>query len=87
MGGAHKDICVTVSETVSEARGESVEALPPLSEAIDTDGLDATVTNERSHDVTVIFSYAGMRVLVHSDSTVYVRPLRTAIADSEEKHV
>jgi hypothetical protein len=84
MGGVHKDICVTVSETVSDALGEPVDALPPLSDAIHTDGLDAVVTNDRSHDVTVTFSYAGMRVLVHSDSTVYVCPLRASRTDSPD---
>ncbi|TKX53360.1 hypothetical protein EXE44_17410, partial [Halorubrum sp. SS7] len=48
----------------------------PLSDAIDTDGLDAIVTGDSSHDVTVAFSYAGMAVFVYADSTVYVRPER-----------
>ncbi|SMO53757.1 HalOD1 output domain-containing protein [Halorubrum cibi] len=82
MGRVDKDICVTVSETVSDALDEPVDALPPLFDAIDTDGLASMVTNDRSHDVTVTFSYAGMRVLVRSDSTVYVDPLRTARSDS-----
>ncbi|GAA0534716.1 HalOD1 output domain-containing protein [Halorubrum ejinorense] len=77
MSSVHKEICVTVSETVSDALGEPVDALPPLSEAIDTDGLDAVVTEDRSHDVTIAFSYAGMSVFVCADSTVYVRPQRT----------
>ncbi|SFR49447.1 MULTISPECIES: HalOD1 output domain-containing protein [Halorubrum] len=76
MSSAHEEICVTVSETVSEARDEPVDALPPLSDAIDTDGLDAIVTGDSSHDVTVAFSYAGMAVFVYADSTVYVRPER-----------
>jgi hypothetical protein len=76
MASVHEDVCVTVSETVSNALGEPVDALPPLSEAIDTDGLDAVVTNDRAQDVTITFSYAGLSVLVRSDSTVYVRPRR-----------
>lgn len=76
MSNAHEEICVTVSETVSEARGEPVDALPPLSDAIDTDGLDAMVTGDPSHDVAIAFSYAGMAVFVYADSTVYVRPER-----------
>ncbi|WP_049911075.1 HalOD1 output domain-containing protein [Halorubrum coriense] len=76
MSGARKEICVTVSETVSDALGEPVDALPPLSDAIDTDGLDAVMTGDSSHDVTVAFSYAGMTVFVYDDSTVYVCPER-----------
>lgn len=87
MGVVHEDICVTVSETVSDALGEPVDALPPLSDAIDTDGLSAMVTDDQSHDVTVMFSYAGMRIVVCPDSTVYVHPLRASRTDSPDKYV
>jgi hypothetical protein len=77
MSGVCEEICVTVTETVSDALGEPVDALPPLSDAVDTDGLDALVTGDRSHDVAVTFSYAGLAVLVRSDATVYVSPRRS----------
>jgi len=86
MSGVCEEICVTVSETVSDVLGEPVDALPPLSEAIDTDGLDGVVTDDEAHDVTVTFSYAGTFVLVRSDATVYVCPQRKFREYSSEKH-
>lgn len=86
MSGVHKEICVTVSETVSDALGEPVDALPPLADAVDTDGLDAVVTDDGSQDVTITFSYAGMSVFVRSDSTVYVRPQRPPGGDPPDTH-
>lgn len=70
-----------IAEAASDALETPMEELPPLSTAIDLDGLDAVITNSQSNDVTVIFSYAGLRVLVHSSNTVYVRPLRSAERD------
>ena len=64
-----------ISEAASDALETPVKELPPLSNAIDLDALDAIITNNRSHDVTVTFSYAGLRVLVYSNNTVYLRPL------------
>lgn len=87
MSGVHKDISVTVSETVSDALGEPVNALPPLSDAVDTDGLDAVVTDDQSQDVTITFSYAGMSVFVRSDSTVYVRPQEPPSGDPSHTHM
>lgn len=76
MGKVQKEVSVLITETVSEALEEPMEALPPLSNAIDLDGLDAIMTGDPSHDVTITFSYADMRVLIHSGSTIYVRPIR-----------
>jgi hypothetical protein len=75
------EILSKITTAVSVATGRSVEELPPLSESIDPDGLVALVTGEPSHDVTITFAYAGQRVLVHSDHTVYVRPIRDADPD------
>lgn len=69
------EVTPPIIEAVSEALERPVETLPPLSESIDVSGLEALMTDEPAHDVTVIFPYAGLRVLVHSDQTVYVRPL------------
>lgn len=76
MGETQKEASVLVCETVAESLQEPMETLPPLANEIDLDALDAMVTDDPSQDVTVTFSYAGMRVLVHSGSTVYVRPIR-----------
>lgn len=75
MEEAQKEASVLVCETVAELLQEPMETLPPLSNAIDLDGLNAIVTDDPSQDVTITFSYAGMRVFVHSGSTVYVRPI------------
>ena len=72
---------VTIAEVVSDVLDTPMEELPPLSQSIDLEGLHAVVTNDGSHDVTVTFSYAGHRVLVHSNNTVYVRPIQNDNTD------
>lgn len=72
------EITMPIAEAVSEVLETRAETLPPLSESIDVDGLEALMTDNPAHDVTVTFAYAGLRVLVHSDRTVYVRPLQNA---------
>lgn len=72
------EITTPISEAVSAVLETPVERLPPLSDAIDVDGLEALVTDDSAHDVTVTFAYAGLRVLVHANRTVYVRPLQHA---------
>lgn len=63
-----------VTEAVSDALEVPIEELPPLSESISLDGLDAIVSSGNDTDVAVTFSYAGLRVFVHSREFVYVRP-------------
>lgn len=74
MSEAPEELLLVIAETVSDALNTPVEELPPLSQSIDLEGLEAVVTDDRAHDVTVTFTYAGHRVLVHSDNLVYVRP-------------
>ena len=81
MRESSEEPLVTITETISDELNTPMEELPPLSQSIDLDGLVAIVTENRSHDVTVTFPYASHRVLVHSDNTVYVRPIRTANTD------
>lgn len=76
MRNSSEEPLITIVETVSDALNTPIEELPPLSQSIDLEGLEAVVTNNPSHDVTVTFSYAAHRVLVHSDNTVYVRPIQ-----------
>ncbi|WP_160298111.1 MULTISPECIES: HalOD1 output domain-containing protein [Halorubrum] len=76
MRTSSEEPLVSITEAVSDALNTPMEKLPPLSQSIDLDGLVEIVTENRSHDVTVTFSYAGHRVLVHSDDTVYVRPIQ-----------
>ncbi len=77
MGESSQEIFMAVFESVSDALDTPIEELPPLSQSIDPDGLDALITRDQSYDVTVIFSYAGLQVIVHSDHTVDVRPLQS----------
>lgn len=70
------EIITFIIEVVSDELDTPIEQLPLLSRSIDPEALDAIVTDDRSHDVTVTFSYAGHRVLVRSDNTVYVRPIQ-----------
>ena len=76
MREASEETLMTITETVSDALNTPIEQLPPLSRSIDLEGLNTIVTDDPSHDVTITFSYAGHRVLVHSDSTVYVHPIQ-----------
>lgn len=77
MGTPPMESAVRTVEEVAEAVGRPVEGLPPLSRSINPDALNGLITGNRSHDVTVTFAYAGARVLVHSDGTIYVRPLES----------
>lgn len=77
MGQPASQISVTVAEMVSEAREPSLEEIPPLAEVVDPDALDALVpatADDPPPDVTVTFSYAGLRVVVRSGEMVYIRP-------------
>ncbi|MDV7348427.1 HalOD1 output domain-containing protein [Halorubrum distributum] len=85
MRGPSEEPLLTIAETVSDALNTPVEELPPLSHSIDLDGLEAIVTENRSHNVTVTFPYAGHRVLVHSDSTVYVSPIQNDRTTAERR--
>ena len=81
MRGSSEEPLLTIAESVSDALNTPIEELPPLSQSIDLEGLAAIVAEDRSHDVTVMFSYAAHRVLVHSDNTVYVRPIQNDDTD------
>jgi hypothetical protein len=69
---------VAVTKTVSDALGTPLDELPPLSRAIDPDALDRLVssnTSTRPASVTVMFEYAGLKVVVHSGVMVYATPI------------
>jgi hypothetical protein len=78
MAQPSNEITTPITEAVSEALETPVETLPPLSNVIDVGGLEALMTDNPAHDVTVTFAYAGLRALVHSNRTVYVRPLQNS---------
>ena len=68
----------TVTEVVSDALEKPVDDLPPLSRVINPDALNRLVssnTSTRSPEVTVIFEYAGLKVVIHSQEVVYARPI------------
>ena len=68
----------TVTEVVSDALKKPVDDLPPLSRVIDPDALNRLVssnTSTRSPEVTVIFDYASLKVVIHSQEVVYARPI------------
>lgn len=74
MAQTHDETLLAVLEAVSNRLGTPVDDLPPLSESISLDGLEAVTESGKPDDVTVGFSYAGLRVFVHSGEFVYVRP-------------
>lgn len=87
MEEAQREASVLVCETVAESLEQPMETLPPLSNAIKPDALDSIVSEDSTHDVTVTFAYAGMRVLVNSGHTVYVQPLREGCTNPRDSHV
>ncbi|MGM0370889.1 MAG: HalOD1 output domain-containing protein [Halobacteriota archaeon] len=74
MAEHYDRVLLLITEAVSDMLGRPIEELPPLSESINLEGLDAVMSHTAS-DVAVIFSYAGLRVFVHSEGFVYVRPM------------
>lgn len=75
---------VTVVETVSKALGTPHTELPPLSNAVNLDALNAAMTADSASDVTVMFTYSGLRVTVYSRETAYARPIASDGDVSEE---
>jgi hypothetical protein len=73
MGQPPTETGCSVVERVADTLGTSIEELPTLSNTVDPDALDAVVTADPSSDVSVSFTYAGVRVLVYSRETVYVQ--------------
>lgn len=79
------EIILRVSETVSEALETPVQELPPLSDVIDPDGLNAVLTttdHAPAGAVTVQFEYAGLELFIHSDDVIYVQPVDQARENS-----
>lgn len=73
------ELTVLISETASDALEMPIEDLPPLSDAINIDALEAVATPPSATQpavVTITFSYADLRVFVCSGNTVYTRPTR-----------
>lgn len=78
MGPPSEEIILRISEAVSEALEIPIYELPPLSDVIDPDGLDAIVSTTEdasSRAVTVRFEYAGLELFIHSDDIIYVQPI------------
>lgn len=76
-----QEIAVPVSETVFESLERRVDELPPLSDAIDLEGLDSSIPTEATPEVTVAIRYAGLRVVVHSGRAICVSADRSAGSD------
>lgn len=73
-----------ISDAVANSLETPVEELPPLSETVDLEALEALLSstaNDPSSAVTITFQYAGLHVHVHSGKLVYVEP---APGDREE---
>ena len=79
------ELTIRVIETVGEALETPMEDLPPLSNSINIGAVADLVTDDPSHDVTITFAYAGMRVLIHSNTTIYVSPIRDERSTSVDK--
>lgn len=73
--GHEREIAVPLAETVFGSLETPASDLPPLSDAIDLDALENLVPADGPPDVTVAFSYEGLRVFVHSGQVVCVRSI------------
>lgn len=71
--GHERELAVPLAEAIFGSLETPASELPPLSDAIDLDALEALVPAEGPPDVTVAFSYEGLRVFVHSGGVVCVR--------------
>lgn len=90
MGTPSNEIILRVSEAVSDALETPVDELPPLSDVIDPDGLDAIVSTTEdppSRSVTLRFEYAGVELFIHSDDIIYVQPIDQVPENSEIGHI
>lgn len=64
-----------IIETVIAATGRDPQDLPPLSESVDTDGLDALLAGSNGMDggARVSFAFAGVDVAIRNDGELEVR--------------
>jgi len=85
MGEHSNDIIMSIAETVSSTLERPIEDLPPLSEYINPEAIQTLISDDASENVTITFQYAGLRVLVRSGHTVYIRPLRKESDHSFER--
>lgn len=75
MEQCSNELTMGIAETVSRALDKPIEELPPLSESISLDGVDAVVSHSSSDDVQITFTYAGLRVFIDSGQTIYAEPI------------
>ncbi len=73
-----REMAVLVAETIDESLETSIDELPPLSNAIDLEALETIVPPGTTPEVSVMFTYGGLQVVVHSGRTVFVHPIRGA---------
>lgn len=82
MNSPAKSPLVTVTEVAADALKRPQKELPPISDVVDPDALNRFISsmNTQPGDVTVVFKYAELKVIVHSDGIVYA----TAVDDEDE---
>lgn len=74
-----REMAVLVAETIDDSLDPPIDELPQLSNEIDLEALDMIIPSDTTPEVSVIFTYQGLRVLVHSGRTVYVQPIPSEI--------
>ncbi|QLH81667.1 HalOD1 output domain-containing protein [Halosimplex pelagicum] len=69
-----RNVGAAVATAVAAATGSEVTDMEPLAYSVDTDALDALLTDSRGEgSVTVSFRYEGVDVRVTSDGEIRVR--------------
>lgn len=74
---AGRSLAATVVVTVATVEGRDPMTLPPLTDAVDPDSLDALLRpgEQVHHQRSISFPYADSYVTVFGDGEVVVRPL------------
>lgn len=70
-------IGVKIAEMAASHHGVPVDMMPPISETIDPDALEAMVNPGRADpapDLFLSFTYASLQVQLRSDEAIYVTP-------------
>lgn len=81
------DLVFPLVEAIAEAKDVAISDLPPLSDTIDLDALERLLADDQPDGLTVSFTHAEMRVVVHSADLIYVEPAKCPQADSKQNCV
>lgn len=86
MERSRDHIGVTIARMAAAHHGVPADTLPPISESVDPDALEAMIDPGRTaqqSDLHLSFTYASLQVQLRSDETVIVGARRDERDDSD----